>query len=74
MADVGAKSMDEHVSQLSYGMTEQPASDTFATNLTLFPVNLLKVLGEGGFSLVYLVQDEDSGVCCWSGMLILNWF
>ncbi|KAH8824288.1 Pkinase-domain-containing protein [Flagelloscypha sp. PMI_526] len=23
--------------------------------------NILKVLGEGGFSLVYLVQDEDSG-------------
>lgn len=27
-----------------------------------FPVKIVKVLGEGGFSFVYLVQDESSGV------------
>jgi serine/threonine protein kinase len=25
--------------------------------------NIVKVLGEGGFSFVYLAQDENSGVC-----------
>ena len=32
--------------------------------LSLFPtsVKILKVLGEGGFSFVYLCQDEVSGV------------
>jgi serine/threonine kinase 16 len=28
----------------------------------LFIVNIIKVLGEGGFSFVYLAQDEHSGV------------
>lgn len=26
-------------------------------------VQIIKVLGEGGFSFVYLAQDEHSGVC-----------
>ena len=26
------------------------------------PVEIIKVLGEGGFSFVYLAQDEHSGV------------
>lgn len=30
---------------------------------TLFLVKIVKVLGEGGFSFVYLAQDEHSGVC-----------
>lgn len=31
-------------------------------------VNIIKVLGEGGFSFVYLAQDETSGVstCLWT--------
>ena len=29
----------------------------------LFIVQIIKVLGEGGFSFVYLAQDEHSGVC-----------
>ena len=29
---------------------------------TLFLVKIIKVLGEGGFSFVYLAQDEHSGV------------
>ena len=29
----------------------------------LFVVQIIKVLGEGGFSFVYLAQDEHSGVC-----------
>jgi hypothetical protein len=28
----------------------------------IFPVKIVKVLGEGGFSFVYLAQDEVSGV------------
>ena len=29
----------------------------------LLIVQIIKVLGEGGFSFVYLAQDEHSGVC-----------
>ena len=29
----------------------------------LLIVQIIKVLGEGGFSFVYLAQDENSGVC-----------
>jgi serine/threonine protein kinase len=29
-------------------------------------VNIIKVLGEGGFSFVYLAQDEHSGVSAYS--------
>ena len=38
---------------------------TFATELILIGVilvKIVKVLGEGGFSFVYLAQDEHSGV------------
>jgi serine/threonine protein kinase len=28
----------------------------------ILPVKIVKVLGEGGFSFVYLAQDEASGV------------
>jgi serine/threonine protein kinase len=28
----------------------------------MISVNIIKVLGEGGFSFVYLAQDETSGV------------
>lgn len=28
-----------------------------------YVVQIIKVLGEGGFSFVYLAQDEHSGVC-----------
>ena len=28
-----------------------------------FVVKIIRVLGEGGFSFVYLAQDEHSGVC-----------
>jgi serine/threonine protein kinase len=28
----------------------------------MISVNIIKVLGEGGFSFVYLAQDEASGV------------
>jgi hypothetical protein len=31
--------------------------------LMLLIVQIIKVLGEGGFSFVYLAQDEHSGVC-----------
>ena len=36
----------------------------WVVRLSLFPtsVKILKVLGEGGFSFVYLCQDEVSGV------------
>lgn len=30
--------------------------------LTITVVQIIKVLGEGGFSFVYLAQDEHSGV------------
>jgi serine/threonine protein kinase len=30
--------------------------------LTMDTVKIVKVLGEGGFSFVYLAQDEHSGV------------
>ena len=32
--------------------------------LTPLVVKIVKVLGEGGFSFVYLAQDENSGVSC----------
>jgi serine/threonine protein kinase len=31
-------------------------------NSTKLPVKIVKLLGEGGFSFVYLAQDEASGV------------
>lgn len=31
-----------------------------------FQVKIVKVLGEGGFSFVYLAQDEQSGVCAFA--------
>lgn len=47
---------------------------TFTNNL-LLTVQIIKVLGEGGFSFVYLAQDEHSGVrsaiYCW-GLAMLN--
>lgn len=30
--------------------------------IAIFLVQIIKVLGEGGFSFVYLAQDEHSGV------------
>jgi serine/threonine protein kinase len=30
--------------------------------MELLVVNIIKVLGEGGFSFVYLAQDDHSGV------------
>ena len=32
-------------------------------NFYVVVVQIIKVLGEGGFSFVYLAQDEHSGVC-----------
>jgi serine/threonine protein kinase len=46
--------MDEHVSG--------PIRTLFLSLTVLFPVNIIKVLGEGGFSFVYLAQDDHSGV------------
>lgn len=39
-------------------------SSQFETGLilTCYAVKIIKVLGEGGFSFVYLAQDETSGV------------
>lgn len=47
------------------------------TENACFAVNIVKVLGEGGFSFVYLAQDEDSGVRsmaagCSHGMSLKN--
>ena len=36
----------------------------FINVFILLIVQIIKVLGEGGFSFVYLAQDEHSGVRC----------
>jgi len=49
---------DERVSSRGFR-----AYDPFRLKMIGFlSVNILKVLGEGGFSFVYLAQDEHSGV------------
>lgn len=35
----------------------------FTDMVFILLVQIIKVLGEGGFSFVYLAQDEHSGVC-----------
>lgn len=47
----------------------EPVSTSYLLQMTLqanvgfmISVNIIKVLGEGGFSFVYLAQDETSGV------------
>jgi len=45
------------------------SGDDTIQNLTTNTVKIIKVLGEGGFSFVYLAQDETSGVSGLAHML-----
>jgi serine/threonine kinase 16 len=38
--------------------------------MAVLAVAIIKILGEGGFSFVYLVQDESSGVSLCSQLLL----
>ena len=42
------------------------------TCLDFYIVKIVKVLGEGGFSFVYLVQDESSGVSTHCQFVVVN--